>query len=354
MNRVFARAIVVVALAWAAPANAGTVTVDLEATDAAQFAAAMGISIEELESQLTDEINEVYNVLRAEDYMRALADAQAFSSRGLGVDYASNPKLLSIGVTANATVGFGDEGFDEPQSDQPIVNLATNISIMAGINLNVLNKPRFKDVIIYVNAFSYKANITDEIEARMTNIGAHVQYKFFRREDRLRHGIFQWGGIDVTGGIEYAQMGISLERDELGSDLGVDGSTTESNVTFDGRGTFDIDTKTVTLPIEASTNVRLLTLLSLFGGLGIDLQMGGNDMKVQLDGTLTGEDPSGGADIEIGTAHVEIDESSGPSRGKLRFFGGAQLNAWRLKVFIQLNVAPDRAVGFTFGSRVAW
>lgn len=38
----------------------------------------------------------------------------------------------------------------------------------------------------------------------------------------------------------------------------------------------------------------------------------------------------------------------------MRFFRGAQLNAWRLEAFIQANIAPDRAVGIAFGSRVAW
>ena len=95
-------------------------------------------------------------------------------------------------------------------------------------------------------------------------------------------------------------------------------------------------------------------LVTLFGGAGIDLQTGANEMNVWLDGTLTGERPDNQEEVDLGTAHVDVAEDAGPSKGKLRFFAGAQLNAWRAKAFVQLNVAPDRAVGATFGGRVAW
>jgi hypothetical protein len=350
MHRLFAPVALAVCLFSTTSAHA-QVNVTIETTgDGQAFADALGISIQELETEITDEINAVYNVLQAEEYLQALADAQAFSNKGLGVDYASNPTFITFGLAANATVAFGDDGFREAESDQPVANLSPNISFMVGANLNALGRPKLNNLTIFANGFSYKTNFTDEVEGRITNVGLHVQYKLFRRPDKLIQGIIRWGGLDLTAGVEYARLGISLEKDEIESELELDGGQAR----FDGVGTLDLDTETWTVPFEVSSNLRLLKFITLFGGTGIDIQMGGNEMDVNLDGTLTGIDPNDQSETEIGTANVSVLETAGPNRGKMRFFGGIQANILIVRASLQLNVAPDRAVGLTFALRGAW
>ena len=339
-------------LLWSpASARAQGVTVNIEPGPGADFAAQLGLDLDELEDQLRTEIEDIFHSIDANSYLRAISDAQAFSTKGLGVDYASNPTFLSIGGAANATVSFGNDGFNEPQNDQPIVGLSANVSIMAGLNLGRVN-PELRDLIVYANFFSRTAQL-DDFNATLSNAGVHAQYKVLRPKPSARHIVVQWGGIDLTGGLEWSRLKLRLSR-ALPTDIPVGDENDGGDVRFTANGRFDIDSATFTMPAEASTNVRFFGLISAFGGVGIDLQAGTNDMDVQLDGTLVGTNPDTQSEQEIGTATVQVSDSAGPNKGKLRFFAGLQLNAWRIKAFIQLNVAPDRALGATFGSRLAW
>ncbi len=333
-------------------ARAQGVNVTIEPGPGANFSASLGLNIPQLEDQLQTELQDIFNTINPGAYLQAMSDAQAFSTKGLGVDYASNPTFLSVGASGNFTVAFGNDGLQETQKDRPVAGLSANISLMGGVNLGKFS-PRLRDLIVYGNFFSYKADV-DEMGIRLTNFGAHVQYKILRpKKRRVRQMILQWGGIDLTGGLEFSRMSIRLAR-PLPTDIPFgDQNAQNANVVFTGNGRFDLDSTTITLPAEVSTNMRIFYFLTVFGGAGIDLQVGTNKMDVQLSGTLQGTDPQGTTQ-EIGTATVDVSETAAPNAGKMRFFGGLQVNAWRAKAFVQGNVAPDRAFGLTIGGRVAW
>lgn len=352
----------IVALACAATigqrrARAGTVTVTIDPGPGADFAAELGISPAELETRLRDELEGIYQVVQPKDYLRALADATAFSANGLGVDYASNPQVVSVGGGVNFSVAFGDKGFDEPRSEQPVLGLAANVSIMAGGNLAAMGLEGADKLNVYGNYFTRTGNV-DELSAKVTNMGVHAQYKLLAPKHRkAKKGlVIEWGGVDVIAGFQYTHIGFSLKKPNLDSDviLRESGGEGSPDVRFEAAGKFDLSMTTYTLPMEASTNVRLFYFVSLFGGVGVDIQLGGSDMSVDLDGTLYGIDPTTQQEMDIGTAHVDVTDDADANPGKVRFFGGVQVNLWKAHVFVQANVAPDRAVGVTFGARAAW
>jgi hypothetical protein len=67
-------------------------------------------------------------------------------------------------------------------------------------------------------------------------------------------------------------------------------------------GTFQMNSRTLSVPLELTTNFRLLYLLSLYGGLGFDWQLGGgSDMSVDLDGTMVGVTPAAGGSRPCGS-----------------------------------------------------
>lgn len=338
-------------------ARAGTVNVTIEPGPGAQFAQDIGLSLAELETRLRTELEGIFQVVQPKNYLRALADATGFSGKGLGVDYASNPTTLSIGAGVNFSVSFGDKGFDEPRSEQPVLGLAANISIMAGANMAALGIKELDKLNVYVNFFKRGGKV-DQLSANLTNFGVHAQYKLLAPKKRTasKNLLVEWGGLDVIAGIQYAHFGLKLEEPMLDSDviLRDRGGEGAEDVRFAAAGTFNLGMTTYTMPLEVATNVRLFYFVTIFGGLGIDLQLGGSDMEVNLDGTLYGIDPSTRQETEIGTAHVDVTEDASASPGKLRFFGGIQLNLGPAHAFVQANVAPDRAVGVTLGARAAW
>ncbi len=338
-------------------AHAGTVDIDVQPGPGADFAAQLGIDLTELETRLRDELEGIFQVVQPKNYLRALADATAFSGKGLGVDYASNPQVLSVGAGVNISVGFGDKGFDEPRSDQPVLGLAANFSIMAGGNLEAMGIKGMDKLNVYANYFTRTGSI-DQLTATLTNMGVHAQYKLIAPKKRkARKGLLvEWGGLDLITGFQYSHIGLRLEEPDLDSDVILQdrGGSGDEDVRFTASGKFDLSMTTYSIPLEAATNLRVFYFVSLFGGVGVDIQVGKSEMDVDLDGTLYGIDPTTQQEMEIGTAQVTVTEDAEANPGKLRFFGGIQVNAWRAHAFMQVNVAPDQAVGLTFGARAAW
>ena len=85
-------------------------------------------------------------------------------------------------------------------------------------------------------------------------------------------------------------------------------------------------------------------------------QVGKSNLDINLTSDMTVEDPlNPGQEVDLGTANIEVQGESNPSPGRIRAFGGVQLNLWRIKLFLQANARPEpAAVGLTFGGRFAW
>lgn len=320
------------------------------------LANALGIDISELETQLQGEIETAFQAVNPDGYLRAFSNAQAFSNRGLGVDYASNPTVLSCGAAGNVSFGI-----DEEIDDDTAVSPGLNLSLMCGVNLGTVN-PDLRNLTIYGNVFRFKSGaFAESLTGTLTNVGVHAQLKLLRPKNRKRELVLQWGGLDLTAGIEYSRLSIKLGSDSLFSELPVVGdelsaSLSNAIVDLDSTGVFNLATNTIIIPLEASTNLRIAYFLTVFGGLGFDFQVGQSDLDIQLVGDMKADDPlNPGQEIDLGTATIDIDGESSPSPGRVRAFAGLQLNLWRVKLFGQVNARPEpAAVGFTFGGRFAW
>lgn len=325
----------------------GSVTITLTA-DGQRFADDIGLDVQELERQLTDELQSAFDILRLPNFLQAFSDAASFSNRGIGVDYAANTKGLIVGVAGAVGVGVSDS-IENEAADQPAAGVAPNISIMLGMNMQkLLEQPQ---LTLFVNGFHRKGSY-EQLDASITSVGAHAQYKLLRNRDRTNANlVFLWGGIDLTGGLEYSRLGLSLS-DTLETEMGVEGDQGQALVTMRSQGRYDMTASALTVPLEVTTNVRVLYLVSLYGGAGFDLQLGGSDLEANLDGTLIGNDPQDGSETILGTGSVRISESNGPSTGRVRGLLGVQLNIWRLKTFVQLNAMPARAASVAFGARI--
>jgi hypothetical protein len=347
MKLALALAAGIAALCPSAPARAqGEVTITLT-PEGQDLATALGVTPAELEMMAEEQINEAYRVNRAKDFLRAFADATSFSNRGIGVDYASNADGFMFGMTANVAVAVGDLGTGEADAEHPVAGVAPNFTFMGGLNFKKWNRPQ---LTVYANAF-YRGGDIDQLHGSISSFGAHAQYKLFTPTQGGKSLVVKWGGFDVTGGIEFSRWSFGI-ADELVTDFPLDGDNGSSVVTMTSTGRFDLDTTAVVLPLEATTSLRLFYLVSLYGGAGIDLSLGKSRLDAALDSTLVATDPNGGDDVDMGSAQVTIDGSSGPSPGKLRGLLGVQVNIWKLKTFLQLNVMPIRAASVAFGLRV--
>ena len=191
----------------------------------------------------------------------------------------------------------------------------------------------------------------------MTNFAVHGQYKLLRPKNTKKELILQWGGLDLTSGIEYSRLTVDLGTDTLLDELPIVGDQAQEElVDFGATGTFTLSSTGVVIPFEASTNLRIAYFVTVFGGAGFDIQTGKAEVNMALNADLETDDPANpGQRVDLGTASISAAAESGPSVGRARFFGGLQANLWRVKLLLQANLRPSpAAVGLTFGARVAW
>jgi hypothetical protein len=344
-------ALVPLVLGLAAPARA-EVTVRIDPGAGGRLATQAGIQLPQIEQQLRMELENLFQTYRVQDYLRAFNDAQSFTTRGLGVDYGSTIGLFEVGIAANLAVN-GNKAFVEGDTrTQPVAGVATNLTAMAGLNLGFLG---LRPVTLFGNFFTRKGSYR-EFAAQLDNYGAHIQLKFWAsRKESLWTAFVRWGGIAITSGFDHARMQLSLGKTFSRRIPIASGDRDVAEIDVDSQGTFALQSQTWSVPLELTTNLRFLYVLTAYGGAGLDFQFGGgSDMNVDLNGKLTGQ-VAGQAPIDLGSAQVTATDQAKPSPGKVRGILGLQVNLWFLKIFTQLNVVPEPFVAsVALGARLVW
>jgi hypothetical protein len=334
------RAVLVLTLLPSLAVADSQVTVTLSAEGMA-LANQLGITPADLEAQIGAGVDDAYNTGNVESFLRSFSDATSFSARGIGVDYASTPVGFLAGLAVNvAAAGNGSISEDEA----PTAGVAANFALMLGMNLSKWEYPKWT---IFANGF-YQSAKTDELDGNILSLGGHVQYRLI---EPTKHGgggsAVRWLGISLTSGFEFTKwtLGTSGESLDTELDVGSGGEMATLNLTQTGR--FDLKTTAITVPFEASTGVRIALLLSLYGGVGIDVTGGTSTLDTNLDGTLTTQD-----NTNVGTVQVVADGSNSGSPATGRVFAGAQLNLWKFKFFVQANASQTPAASIALGFRV--
>jgi hypothetical protein len=334
------RAVVLAALLLAGRAEAQvTVDVALNAEGDA-FASRLGVTPAELAAQMQTLIDNAYGASDVDAFIRSFADATAFSMRGLGVDYASDPNSLVLGVGANVAVAAPER---VNAMERPTSGLAANIAFMAGYNLSSRGAPRWT---LFANGFHRNASTTS-LRGGISSAGIHVQYRLVdpQRDDQAATKLLRWIGIDVTGGLEVTRWSLGV-NDNIVTEMGIDGANGSGRVILDSTGTFDIRSTAGSIPLEVSTGIRIAMLVSVYVGGAVDLTVGQGSLATNLGGTLYAGDG-----IVIGTSTITGGGERGASPFAARMLAGAQLNLSKLKVYAQVNGSAIPAANVGFGIR---
>ena len=333
------RAVCVLVLVLAAPVHAQVaVTVQLNPEGEA-LASQLGVSSQELAMRIQTRVNEAYGASNVDGFLRSFADATAFSMRGLGVDYASDPESIILGVGANFAVAASSEVTAE---ERPTAGLAANIAFMAGYNLASQGAPRWT---LFGNGF-YRKGSTESLRGSITSFGLHAQYRVMNpQKDEGAATLLRWTGVDLTGGLEFTRWSLDVE-DTIETDFSVQGSSGSAAITLTETGTFALSSTAMTVPVEVSTGIRIALLLSLYVGAGVDFTVGTGKLDANLTGTMRTED-----NRDIGTTTITGGGENSASPVAARILAGAQLNLWKIKIYTQVNASATPAASLGFGIR---
>jgi hypothetical protein len=304
------------------------------------LARAAGVDPDEVEQEVRTAMAGKLKLDAPEAYLREMAAANAFATKGMGVDYATNPQRFVAGGSIGTAVNGAGFTFVHGPDALSTAGYSFQASGMAALNLGFLSKDDsfLRRFVVSVNGMWAKGK-SGPFTAELYNVGGHVQVKLIRPPHT---GVVEWGGLDVTGGYELASYALEL-TEALPVETG--------GLRWDATGNFDISTVSHTIPVEVSTNLRV-AVVTVFGGVALDVR--GDSLahsEISIAGPLVAS--GNGQEQQIGTVRASVAADGTTSSLAPRAFGGVQINILPVKIYGQLNVGLEDTWGGHLGVRVA-
>jgi hypothetical protein len=318
--------------------------------------------------KLQDEINDGLPNAESGRLMQGMANASVMAGKGIGSDYASNMDVAMVGFAMGVGVDMGRD----PNTDSKMSGVGVSPGLILGGNLGFIKRPILgldpKRLNLYFNfmSFNMDSTLNDEpgkestANLGMKNIGTHISYQWL--PSKGTKWLARWGGVKLHTGYEYNRTNIAFAT-SINQDLDVDipanagGGT--ATATVEGKPRASIVARTHSIPLEISTDVQLLYVLSLYTGLGTDISWGMARAQAALNATdeaqvnCSGGCPGG---IQVGiTPEANIAGSGRVNPLLFRGFAGLQFNIPLVRVFVQVDKAfGNDLIGATAGLRFVY
>jgi hypothetical protein len=304
--------------------------------DADAFAAGLGMSTDQLVQQLTTQVNGLFQTANVNGFLKDFQNAQSFSSKGLGVDYASEATLVEAGATlsfaSNVDKAYKPSG---SYADPPISGGGANFSLMGGVGLGLIG---LDPLMVFGNWFKGSASL-GQLDGSYQNWGLHGQLRLLGPSRKMSAVgmLVRWGGIAITSGADYSHLSLSAKKPITSTMSVVPGAPV--TVTSTGDLTFSVDQTTWSVPLEVTTSLRLLSMVTVYGGFGLDWQLGGgSSLNIGMNANLAGK-YNGATYNNLGTATISATGKVDPSPARLREIVGVQLGILdTIRLFLQVNV----------------
>jgi len=187
------------------------------------------------------------------------------------------------------------------------------------------------------------------------SLGVTANYQLIPQK-KLAAGLLLWRGVNVGSGLIYqgTKIGYTIEMERIEQSMGsVSGITGTQTLTLDPKMILDMNINTVTIPLEATTAVKLLWFLNIPLGVGADLAFGKSDMKVGMTGDVNAKNlPSGVTQSAPGSLSVDAGGDMAPSFFNLKLMTGIGLNFGPVVIDIPVTfyLGNGYSIGLTIGA----
>jgi hypothetical protein len=235
---------------------------------------------------------------KPEKLIKSFADASVFASQGATQRGYGEPKLFAftlgpmvgvkVGTDLGEIAGLIDTFADDLQKEGDL-GLGLNVQAISG--QFTLNTSRFllDGLDLGVRFGVMKLDDISGFGFETLSFGVVGSYQILK-EKTLVPVLLKWRGVSLGTGIIYqhTKLKYSMELDPIsgaGFDF-IDGSYSGTIAIYPKLG-FDMTTDTVTIPLEATTAVQLLSFLNIHLGVGADLAFGKNDLGLGLSGDVS-------------------------------------------------------------------
>lgn len=210
-----------------------------------------------------------------------------------------------------AGVGVGADLEKDKATGSDISGVGVQGGLMIGTNLGWLDTEKILGLYtdrlnIYFNYLGYNLDRqmgdgnNNNLQADLKSFGFHASYDLVKPKG---NSLVRWGGVKVHTGFEYnsTKLQFTTDLNESVSET-IGGQTVSGTIT--GKPSATIDVATQSIPVEVSTNVQLLYFLSLYTGLGVDMNFG----KAKAAGALNAN-PS---QLQVGAGDLDLVQQSKP------------------------------------------
>lgn len=181
--------------------------------------------------------------------------------------------------------------------------------IQVGINLGFIIEDLY--LSFKFGKFSYNVNTSDyKIDYKSNLSGLMLNYQLFKEKSILSRALL-WRGISLGSGFIYSNNIVSFNKDLDLLTVTSGGYTALVDPSVD----LVLDTKSIVVPVELYTSIRLFYLLSLGVGAGVDyVPYGKTNFKLKSAGSVlitaapAGVGTVGATSIEANTNDIEPDK----------------------------------------------
>lgn len=293
---------------------------------------------------------------------KGFADAGAASALSGLFKSPHNYKIFSISygfglaVTLPESLSFSDyqsENIIEREGDIYTGMALHPFNLSAGINLGFLLSGLRANV-----KFGYfdltAGTFTDEYAFTALSFGAGLQYQLVKPKS-IAVGLFKWQGLNVASGLYYQKTTVksTFVADDSGFDygsgiqevdLGFGGATTVGYLSTTPEITATIEASTFTIPLEVSTGARILYIIDLTVGAGVDLAFGTGEVGLSATQRVEFDVDGGYAGVESvtpGRVSMSNKTTTSPTFFRPRLMGGVGFGAGPVKFEIPFTVYFD-------------
>jgi hypothetical protein len=306
--------------------------------------------------QLETEFNSNLPDTDASKYLAGMANAGLQAAAGQSSDYANKFDVTLVALNVGLGVDVGDNDFssftDNSSDPEQLAGAGFTGSVQIGLNAGILPWDKIwgielKKVDGFIKFAKFDlASANENLDAaELTSFGIMARYQVMEGYD-LGGSLLKWGGVFVHTGFSYNSFKVAFKKEI--TETQTSGGVTAS---FDGFATVGADMSAFTIPIEVSTYVDMLYIFTVFGGAGVDINMGSSESIANINGDVA---VTGG---DSGTGTLDLGSDASPTGFQGRMFGGLQFNIWLLKLSLSAstNLGGDsNQYAFNLGTKVVF
>jgi hypothetical protein len=292
------------------------------------------------------------------DFLSAVSNANADSHVGYtapGVIPANGLAFFNAGMSLSLGLGPGaslSNGINFPKNEIPPIGVGVQTGFTLGMSGRALKLPLPLDPArtMYTLSFSsmdLSSIIGKGVSLKMTQVSAGMMYQLFTPTSWTP--LFRYNGIQLSGGLSYSKFDASYSTPFNISQADGSGDTMNWASTL----AIGISSSVFSLAPQATTGVRMLGLVNVYTGLGLDFSFGSSSITGGSDGTLTATN-SGSKVYDSTTTVGGGGESAAPTFVKLRYLAGLEFDVGPTGIYIQGQASTSSVYGLGVGAHVSF